>query len=111
MSGHGTARHPVPLSKPRRNHSGFRAAPRALGSYDGVAGRNAATVLAGSQVPASREVDVKELSLEEVLRIAGGVPLSAALDELTYRAPEGSVNDPVDYARLLGTALRSTEPT
>jgi hypothetical protein len=37
---------------------------------------------------------VKELSLEEVLRIAGGVPLSAALDELTYRAPEETVNDP-----------------
>ena len=54
---------------------------------------------------------MKELSLEEVLRIAGGVPLSAALDELTYRAPEEAVNDPVDYARLLGTALRSTEPT
>ncbi len=31
---------------------------------------------------------MKELSPEEVLRIAGGVPLSAALDELTYRAPE-----------------------
>lgn len=31
---------------------------------------------------------MKELTLEEVLRIAGGVPPSAALDELTYRAPE-----------------------
>lgn len=31
---------------------------------------------------------MKELSPEEVLRIAGGVPLSAALDELTYRATE-----------------------
>ena len=36
----------------------------------------------------SEEDDVKELSPEEVLRIAGGVPLSAALDELTYRATE-----------------------
>jgi len=54
---------------------------------------------------------MKELSLEEVLRIAGGVPLSAALDELTYRAPEEAMNDPVDYAHLLGTALRSTEST
>jgi hypothetical protein len=34
------------------------------------------------------EDDVKELSIEEVLRIAGGVPLTAVLDELTYRAPE-----------------------
>lgn len=54
---------------------------------------------------------MKELSLEEVLRIAGGVPFSAALDEVTYRAPEESVNDPIDYAHLLGTALRPTEPT
>jgi len=54
---------------------------------------------------------VKELSLEEVLRIAGGVPLSAALDELTYRAPEEAVDDPIDYAHLLGAPLRSTEPT
>ena len=54
---------------------------------------------------------MKELSLEEVLRIAGGVPLSAALDELTYRAPEETVDDPIDYAHLLGTPLRSAEPT
>jgi hypothetical protein len=52
---------------------------------------------------------VKELSLEEVLRIAGGVPLSAALDEVTYRAPQECVNDPVDYAHLLGVPFRSTE--
>ncbi len=31
---------------------------------------------------------MKELTLEEVLRIAGGVPPASALDELTYRAPE-----------------------
>jgi len=43
---------------------------------------------AGSRAPASWEDEVKELNLEEVLRIAGGVPVSAALDELTYRAPE-----------------------
>jgi hypothetical protein len=53
---------------------------------------------------------MKELNLEEVLRIAGGVPLSAALDELTYRAPEKSASDPVDYARLLGVSLRPSEP-
>ena len=49
-----------------------------------------------------REDKVKELSLEEVLRIAGGVPLSAALDELTYRAPQETACDPLDRARLLG---------
>lgn len=53
---------------------------------------------------------MKELSLEEVLRIAGGLPLAAALDEVTYRAPEESVNDPIDYAHLLGAPLRLTEP-
>ena len=52
---------------------------------------------------------VKELSLEEVLRIAGGLPLSAALDELTYRAPAESSNDPVDYAHLLGAARHPSE--
>ena len=53
---------------------------------------------------------MKELNLEEVLRIAGGVPVSAALDELTYRAPEEPASDPVDYARLLGPGLRESEP-
>ena len=54
---------------------------------------------------------MKELSLEEVLRIAGGVPVSAALDEITYRAPAESANDPVDLAHLLGKDLRATEPS
>jgi hypothetical protein len=59
----------------------------------------------------NKEVDVKELSLEEVLRIAGGLPLPAALDEVTYRAPEESVSDPIDYAHLLGAPFRVAEPT
>ena len=54
---------------------------------------------------------MKELSLEEVLRIAGGVPASAALDELTYRAPQEPAGEPVDYARLLNASLRPSEPT
>jgi hypothetical protein len=57
------------------------------------------------------EDDVKELNLEEVLRIAGGVPVSAALDEITYRAPEEAGNEPIDYARLLGSGLRPSEPS
>jgi hypothetical protein len=61
------------------------------------------------KVPAAKEVEVKELTLEEVLKIAGGVPAAAALDEVTYRAPQETVNDPVDYARLLGLPSRSTE--
>ena len=54
---------------------------------------------------------MKELTLEEVLRIAGGVPVSAALDELTYRTPQESARNPVDYARLSGKDLSSPEPT
>lgn len=53
---------------------------------------------------------MKELSLEEVLRIAGGIPVSAALDELTYRAPEEPASEPDDRARLLGTGPRASEP-
>src|SRR5690349_14827011 len=49
-------------------------------------------------VPLNKEGDVKELSVEEVLRIAGGVPVSAALDELTYRAPTDPAGEPVDFA-------------
>ena len=54
---------------------------------------------------------VKELSLEEVLRIAGGVPVTAALDEITYRAPPEPAGEPLDYARLFGATLRPSEPT
>ena len=53
---------------------------------------------------------MKELSIEEVLRIAGGLPVPAALDELTYRTPEGLASDPVDYAHLLGASLAPSEP-
>jgi len=54
---------------------------------------------------------VKELSLDEVLRIAGGVPVTAALDELTYLPPTEPAAGTVDATRLLGTALRDFEPT
>lgn len=53
---------------------------------------------------------MKELDLEEVLRIAGGVPVSSALDEVTYRAPQQPAGDAVDYAHLLGQAFRAPEP-
>jgi hypothetical protein len=52
---------------------------------------------------------VKELTLEEVLRIAGGVPAAAALDEVTYRAPAEPRGEPVDYAHLAGADLRVAE--
>jgi hypothetical protein len=53
---------------------------------------------------------VKELSFEDVLRIAGGRPVAAALDELTYRSPAQSATDPIDYAHTLG-ALRHPSDT
>ena len=65
---------------------------------------------AGSKAACIQEGVVKELTLEEVLRIAGGVPVSAALDELTYRAPQESAGEPVDYARVLEPGLRPPEP-
>jgi hypothetical protein len=53
---------------------------------------------------------VKELSLEEVLRIAGGVPVTAALDELTYRAPQPAATEAVDASQLLPAGVRDAEP-
>jgi hypothetical protein len=53
---------------------------------------------------------VKELSLEEVLRIAGGVPVTAALDEITYRAPPPAVTESVDASRLFPGDVRDSEP-
>ena len=53
---------------------------------------------------------MKELSIEEVLGIAGGIPPSAALDELTYRAPQDAPRDPVEGARLLGGVPGPSDP-
>lgn len=53
---------------------------------------------------------MKELTIEEVLRIAGGLPVPAALDELTYRLPEASGGDPVDYAHDLAASLAPSDP-
>ena len=53
---------------------------------------------------------MKELSPEEVLRIAGGVPLSAALDELTYRATEEPRGADGDRARFPAAAPNPSEP-
>jgi hypothetical protein len=97
-------------SKSPRTRSRFSRDSRGRRSYDGLTGRGAKPTLPDPKAPASWEDDMKELNLEEVLRIAGGVPLSAALDELTYRAPEESASDLVDYARGLGFFLRESEP-
>jgi hypothetical protein len=57
-----------------------------------------------------KERRVKELSVEEVLRIAGGVPAAAALDDTSYAAPAESRTDPADYARLMEAELRTRSP-
>ena len=54
---------------------------------------------------------MKELSLEEVLRIAGGVPVSSVLDELSYRAPQPPAGEPVDFAHLSEQVPRAPEKT
>ena len=48
---------------------------------------------------------MKELTIEEVLRIAGGVPPAAALDELTYRTPEIPVAE-TQAAREVEASMR-----
>ena len=53
---------------------------------------------------------MKELSLEEVLRIAGGVPVSAVLDELSYRAPHPPAGEPIDFAHLREAAPPGPDP-
>ena len=53
---------------------------------------------------------MKELDPEEVLRIAGGVPAKAALDDVSYAAPAGSRTDAIDYARLLEAEVRMQAP-
>jgi hypothetical protein len=53
---------------------------------------------------------MRELNPKEVLRIAGGQPVSAALDETSYLAPASPAIDVVDYARLLEAASRPSGP-
>ena len=53
---------------------------------------------------------MKELSIEEVLRIAGGVPLTAVLDELTYRVPEEQPAAIGEAARFPAAVPRPSEP-
>jgi len=48
----------------------------------------------------NRGAPMKELSLEEVNAIAGGLPPGASLDEILYRAPAEPLRDPVEFARL-----------
>jgi repressor of nif and glnA expression len=53
---------------------------------------------------------MRELSTNEILTIAGGLPPAAALDETFYRAPAEPLRDPVDFRELCAdepTALAS----
>jgi hypothetical protein len=47
-----------------------------------------------------KESPVKELTHDEVLAIAGGLPPGVALDEIFYRAPAEPVQDPMACAEL-----------
>ena len=84
---------------------------RACRAFLRLAYRSGHDSLPGTSVPRIEEGVVKELSLEEVLRIAGGVPVSAVLDEITYRAPQESAGEPVDFAHLLAPVPRAPDPT
>jgi hypothetical protein len=44
------------------------------------------------------EARLKELSLQDVLVIAGGMPPGSALDEMFYRTPAEPLNDPMAFA-------------
>jgi hypothetical protein len=60
--------------------------------------------------PESRkEKRMKDLSLDEVLAIAGGLPPIAALDEETYRNPAEPLRDPIEQRRP-GPSPESTAP-
>jgi hypothetical protein len=52
-------------------------------------------------VPA-QESPMKELTHDEALAIAGGLPPGAALDEIFYRAPAEPVRDPLACAEIAG---------
>jgi hypothetical protein len=52
---------------------------------------------------------MKDLSLDEVLAIAGGLPPIAALDEETYRNPAEPLRDPIEQRRP-GPSPESTAP-
>ena len=43
---------------------------------------------------------MKEMSLDEVLAIAGGLPPGAALDEMFYRTPAEPLRDPMQFSHL-----------
>lgn len=43
---------------------------------------------------------MRELNLDEILAIAGGLPPVAALDEMTYRTPAEPLRDPMAFAEL-----------
>ena len=81
------------------SHSRLTHELSAADSYDVLTGKT--SMHAGLTISA-RERPMKELSLEEVLRIAGGVPTTSALDELTYAAHGDAFDDHVESKRLQG---------
>ncbi len=41
---------------------------------------------------------MKELTEQEILAVAGGLPPSAVLDEISYRAPAEPLRDPMAHS-------------
>jgi hypothetical protein len=52
---------------------------------------------------------MKELSVEEVNAIAGGLPPGASLDEILYRAPAEPLRDPATYELLAAGESGATD--
>lgn len=48
-----------------------------------------------------KESPVKELTPDEILAIAGGLPPGVSLDEIFYRAPAEPVRDPMACAEIV----------
>lgn len=52
---------------------------------------------------------MKELSMDEVMAIAGGLPTAATLDEIFYRLPLEPAADPVEASRDASIRVPSPE--
>jgi hypothetical protein len=57
-----------------------------------------------------KESPVKELTQDEILAIAGGLPPGVALDEIFYRAPAEPVQDPMAFAELAAEEAPRASP-
>jgi hypothetical protein len=97
----------APLKKSPRYFSRFRRAFRSSGFYDGSTDPACASRDTGSRF--AKEAPMKELSMDEVMAIAGGMPTAATLDEIFYRLPLEPAADPVEASRDASIRVPSPE--